>query len=93
MEEDVRRGAPGGALGLPPAAGQEAQGSDAAGTVAARGVVRGRGVGRGRSRTQVLIVINRGAPIARGVQGGGADKRQGGLQEGRTRGVGKGRRC
>ena len=40
----------------------------------------------------MLIVINTGAPGARGVLEGRADERQGGLQERRTRGVGKGRR-
>ena len=92
MEEDAGRGAPGGELGLPPGAGQEGQGLDAAGTVAAGVVVRGRDVGPGRSRTAVLIVINTGASGARGVQEGRADEGHGGLQEGRTRGVGKGRR-
>ena len=92
MEEDAGRGAPWGELGLPPGAGHEAQGWDAAGAVAAGGVLRGRGVGRGRSRTEVLIIINEGVPGARGVQEGRADERQGGLQEGRTPGVGKGRR-
>ena len=33
----------------------------------------------------MLIVINGGAPVARGVQEERADERQGGLQEGRTR--------
>ena len=92
MEEDTGRGAPPGELGLPPGARQEAQGSDAAGDIAAGGVVRGRGVGRGGTRTAVLIVINTGAPGARGVQEGRADERQGGLEEGRSRRVGKGRR-
>ena len=92
MEENAGKGIPGGELGLLPGAGQVAQGSDAAGTVAAGGLVRGQGVGRGRSRTEVLIVIKTGAPGARGVQEGRADERQGGLREGRTRGVGKGRR-
>ena len=40
----------------------------------------------------MLIIINTGAPGSRGVQNGRADERQGGLQEGKTRGVGKGRR-
>ena len=40
----------------------------------------------------MLIVINTGAPGARGVQEGRADERQGGLREGRTQGVSKGRR-
>ena len=40
----------------------------------------------------MLIAINTGAPGARGVQEGRADERQVGLQERRTRGVGKGRR-
>ena len=84
MGEDAGRGAPGGEPGLSPGEGEEAQGSDAAGAVAAGGVVRGRGVGRGRSRTEVLVVINTGAPVARGVQEGRADERQGGLQERRT---------
>ena len=77
---------------MSPVEGEEAQGSDAAGAVAAGGVVFGRGVGRGRSRTEVLVAVNTGAPGARGVQEGRADQRQGGLQERRTQGVGKGRR-
>ena len=40
----------------------------------------------------MLIIVNTGAPAARGVQERRADKRQGGLQERRTRGVGKGKR-
>ena len=40
----------------------------------------------------MLIIINTGEPGARGVQERRAVERQGGLQEGRTRGVGKGRR-
>ena len=68
MEDDAGRSAPGGEPGLSPGAGQEAQGSDAAGAVAAGGVVRGRGVGRGRSRTAVLIIINTGVPGTQGVQ-------------------------
>ena len=40
----------------------------------------------------MLIVVNTGAPGARGVQEGRADEKQGGLQERRTREVGKGRR-
>ena len=40
----------------------------------------------------MLIIINTGAPGTRGLQGRRAGWRQGGLQEGRTRGVGKGRR-
>ena len=75
MEEDAGRGAPGGELGLPSGAGQEAQGSDAAGAVAAGGVVRGRGVGRGRNRTELLIVINTGAQGAWGVHEGRTDER------------------
>ena len=86
MAEDAGRGAPGGEPGLSLGAGEEAQGSDAAGAVTAGGVVRGRG----RSRTAVLIIINTGAPGTRGVQDGRADERQGGLQQGKTRGVGKG---
>ena len=92
MEEYAGRGAPGGEPGLSPGAGRKAQGSDAAGAVAAGGVVRGRGVGRGRSRTAVLIIINTGAPGTQGVQEGRADGSLGGLQEGRAGGVGKGRR-
>ena len=41
----------------------------------------------------MLIVINKRAQGAPGVQEGWADERRGGLQEGRTRGVGKGKRC
>ena len=92
MEEGAGRGAPGGELERSPGEGEEAQGFDAAGAVAARGVVSRRGVGRGRSRAKVLIVINTGAPGARGVQEGRADQSQGGLQERRTRGVRKRRR-
>ena len=92
MEEDAGRGASGGEPGVSPGEGEEAQGSDGAGAVAARGVVRGRGVGRGRSPTEVLIVINTGAPGTWGVREGRADEWQGGLQESRTPGVGKGRR-
>ena len=40
----------------------------------------------------MLIIINTGLPGARGVQEGRADEMQGGLQERRTRGVGKYRR-
>ena len=40
----------------------------------------------------MLLIINTGAPGAMRVQEGRADERQGGLQEGRTRGVRKGRR-
>ena len=40
----------------------------------------------------MLIIINTGAPGTQGVQEGQADERQGGLQEGRTRGVGGGER-
>ena len=40
----------------------------------------------------MLVAVNTGAPGARGVQEGRADKRQGGLEERRTRRVGKGRR-
>ena len=40
----------------------------------------------------MLIIINTGVPGARGVQEGRADERQGGVQEGRTGGVGKGGR-
>ena len=40
----------------------------------------------------MLIIINTGAPGTRGVYEGRANERQGRLQEGRTRGVGKGRR-
>ena len=38
------------------------------------------------------ILINTWAPGTRRVQSGRTDERQGGLQEGKTRGVGKGRR-
>ena len=92
MEEDAGRGAPGGEPGLSPGAEEKAKGAEAAGAVAAGGVVRGRGVGRGRSRTAVHILINTWAPGTQRVQGGWTDERQGGLQEGKTRGVGKGRR-
>ena len=40
----------------------------------------------------MLIIINTGAPGTRGVQEGRSEETQGGLQEGRTRGVGNGRR-
>ena len=40
----------------------------------------------------MLIIINTGAPGTRRVHEGRGDERQGGLQEGRTRGGGKGRR-
>ena len=83
MEEDAGGGAPGGEPGLSPGEGEEVQGSDAAGAVAAGGVVRGRGVGRGRSWTKV-----RQGPGARGVQEGRAEEKRGGLQERRSRGVG-----
>ena len=85
MEEDARRGGPGGEPGLSPGEGEEAQGSDAVGAVAAGGVVRGQGVGRGRIRTE-----KRRGPGARGVQEGRADEKRGGLQERTTRGVGIG---
>ena len=48
MEEDAWRGAPGGEPGRFPGTGGKAQGADAEGAVAERGVVRRRGVGRGR---------------------------------------------
>ena len=87
MEEDAGRGAPGGEPGLSPVEGEEAQGSDAEGAVAAGGVVRGRGLGRGRSRTEELQ-----GPGARAVQEGRADEKRGGLQERRAWGVGEGGR-
>ena len=58
MEEDAGRGAPRGEPGLSPGTGEKAQGADAAGAVAERGVVRRRGVGRGTTRTAVLILVN-----------------------------------
>ena len=88
----LRDALPGVSLDCHQELGEEAQGSDAAGAAAAGGLVRGQGIGRGRSRTAVLIIINTGASGTRGVQEGRAGERQGGLQEGRTRGVGKGRR-
>ena len=50
MEEDAGGCAPGGAPGLSPGEGEEAQGSDAARAVAAAGTVRWR-VGSGRDRS------------------------------------------
>ena len=85
MEENARRGAPGGEPGLSPGEEEETKGSHAAGAVAAGGVVRGRRVGRGRSGTE-----RRRGPGARGVQEGRADEKGGELQWGRTRGVGEG---
>ena len=93
MEEGRWRRMLGEALpGVSLGAGEEAQGLDPGEAVAAGGVIRGRGVGRGRSRTAVLFIINTGAPGTQGLQSGRADERQRGLQEGKTRGVGKGRR-
>ena len=80
VEEDAGRGAPGGEPGLSPGEGEEAQGSDAVGAVAAGGVVRGRRVGLGRSRTE-----KRQGPGARGVRREG----QTGCEE-RCRGDGHG---
>ena len=85
MEEDAERGAPGGEPGLSPGEGEETQGSDAAGAVAAAGVVRGQRVGLGRSRTE-----KRQGPGARGVREGRADGMRGELQGRWTRGVGEG---
>ena len=85
MEEDAGRGAPGVEPGLSPGEGEETQGLDAAGAVAAGGAVRGRRVGLGRSRTE-----KRQGPGARGVREGRADAMRGEQQERWTRGVGEG---
>ena len=85
MEEDAERGAPGDEPGLSPGEGGETQDSDAAGAVAAGGVVRGRRVGLGRSRTE-----KRQGPGARGVREGRADGMRGKMQGRRTQGVGEG---